>query len=311
MRKESIEAMKRVMLFAGMLIIALVLVSLPAYAASSLDQSYEDTHNAGGALNWGAQLVAQTFTAGVDGTLTGLNVGVDSFYKQYPMRVAIRAMVGGVPASTELGYAVVPVGDQSSDMFDFLIPLSPGVAVSAGTEYAIVVSFDGAPIEALQGNWQGHYPGAYAGGKGCYGGPSTYQIGQWVCEDSSDYFFRTYVGPATVSVEIDIMPGDDLNCINNDGHGVIPVAILTTDDFDASRIDPFTVALDGASAQVKGKSGNAGSLEDVDSDGDLDLVVQIDDMDDTYLAGTIVATLTGLTYEGMSIEGTDSICIVP
>lgn len=314
MRKGSIKAMKRVILLAGMLICVVMLVVLPIYAQGTLDQSYDDTHNAGGLLNYGTQLVAQTFTAGIDGRVTGLNVAVDSIYRKYPMRVAIRAMDGGVPASTELGYAIVPTGDQSSDMFGFLITLSPGVAVSAGTEYAIVVSFDGAPASTMQGNWHGHYPGGYLDGKMCFGGPPNYEIGKWVCDgsaESTDFFFRTYAEPATVRVEIDIKPGDDLNCINNDGHGVIPVAILTSGDFDAATVDPFTVALDGATAQMRGKSGNAGSLEDVDGDGDLDLVLQIDDTDGTYLPGTILATLTGSTYDGTSIEGKDIICIVP
>lgn len=300
--------MKKAMLLAGMLICVLVFVSLPAFAQDTLDQSYEDASNGGGILNYGVPLVAQTFTAGVDGTLTGLNLGVALYEApQYPMRVAIHAMAGGVPASTELAYTLVPPEDLSGYMIDYLITLSPGAAVSAGSEYAIVVSIEGAPLGVQQGTWYSRSPGAYADGKGCYGGPPTYP---WVC-GLNDYFFRTYVLPTTLSVEIDIKPGDDLNCINNDGHGVIPVAILTTNSFDASTVDPFTVALDGATAQVKGKSGNAGSLEDVDSDGDLDLVVQIDDVDGTYLAGTIVATLTGSTYDGTPIEGTDSICIVP
>ena len=35
-------------------------------------------------------------------------------------------------------------------------------------------------------------------------------------------------------VAIDIKPGSDPNCFNNDGHGVIPVAILSSTDFDAT-----------------------------------------------------------------------------
>jgi len=114
-----------------------------------------------------------------------------------------------------------------------------------------------------------------------------------------------------IDVAIDIKPGSDPNCTNNDGHGVIPVAILTTADFDAATVDPYTVSLDGAGARVKGSSTNAGSLEDVDADGDWDLVVQIEDMDGTYLPGVSVAKLTGMTYDGREIEGTDYICIVP
>ena len=43
---------------------------------------------------------------------------------------------------------------------------------------------------------------------------------------------------AVLPVRIDIKPGSDPNCFNNNGHGVIPVAILTTDTFDAASVDP-------------------------------------------------------------------------
>lgn len=114
---------------------------------------------------------------------------------------------------------------------------------------------------------------------------------------------------ASPEVEIDIKPGSDPNCINPDGNGVIPVAILTTDTFDAATVDPFSVTLEGSGVRVKGKSGNAGSLEDVDGDGDLDLVLQI--MDDSVLTGKDTATVRGFTYGGLPIVGTDDICIVP
>lgn len=112
-------------------------------------------------------------------------------------------------------------------------------------------------------------------------------------------------------VAIDIKPGSDPNSIQNDGNGVIPVAILTTDTFDASTVDPFSVSLDGAVARVKGKSGKAGSLEDVDGDGDLDLVVHIEDVDGTYVAGDSVGILTAKTFSGEDITGSDTIRLVP
>lgn len=48
-----------------------------------------------------------------------------------------------------------------------------------------------------------------------------------------------------IQVEIDIKPGSDPNCFNNDGHGTIPVAILGRADFDVSAIDPGTATLTG------------------------------------------------------------------
>jgi hypothetical protein len=118
------------------------------------------------------------------------------------------------------------------------------------------------------------------------------------------------VTPTVITVDIDIKPGSDPNCINLDAKGVIPVAILSTLDFDASSVDPLSVEMEGVSVKLKGKSGNAGSIEDVDQDGDLDLVVQI--INEIGLdPGATEATLTGQTFEGIPVRGTDNICIVP
>ena len=112
-------------------------------------------------------------------------------------------------------------------------------------------------------------------------------------------------------VMIDIKPGSDPNTFNNDGHGVIPVAILSTDAFDASTVDPMSVSLDGMVSRVNGKNSKAGRLVDVDGDGDLDLMLHIEDVDGVYGEGTTTAVLTGETFAGVPIQGSDTIRIVP
>jgi len=44
-----------------------------------------------------------------------------------------------------------------------------------------------------------------------------------------------------IDVKIDIKPGSDPNSINIGSKGVVPIALLTTADFDASRVNPATV----------------------------------------------------------------------
>lgn len=95
-----------------------------------------------------------------------------------------------------------------------------------------------------------------------------------------------------VEVVIDIKPDSFPNSINPNAGGVIPVAILTTDTFDASTVNPETVQLNGADARGKGKSGRYGLMEDIDGDGDLDLVVQIENVIE-WAPDATEATLTG------------------
>lgn len=117
---------------------------------------------------------------------------------------------------------------------------------------------------------------------------------------------------ALIEVTVDIKPGSDPNCINNDDHGVIPIAILGSASFDVTQIDPATVSLDSLAVKAVGKSNKLlAHIEDVNSDGFDDLVLQIQDGDGAFLGGSGTATVTGNLFDGTAIEGTDSLCIVP
>jgi hypothetical protein len=112
-------------------------------------------------------------------------------------------------------------------------------------------------------------------------------------------------------VGIDIKPGSDPNSINLDSNGVVPVAILSSASFDAATVDPLTVALASAQVRLKGKSGNAGSLEDVNGDGYADLVVQVYTDQLALEPSDEEAVLTGYTYDGLPIRGSDLVRVVP
>lgn len=115
-----------------------------------------------------------------------------------------------------------------------------------------------------------------------------------------------------LDVEIDIKPGSDPNCFNNNGHGVIPVAILGNDAFDVTQIDASTITLEGLAIKTVGKGNKLlAHISDVNADGFDDLVVQIEDVDGTFASGNGTATVTGTLLDGTPIEGTDSICVVP
>ena len=151
----------------------------------------------------------------------------------------------------------------------------------------------------------------------------------WVLTAHNNQLYPTAFSQAgdeemtVIQVAIDIKPGSDPNCINNDGHGVIPVAIfsdcvdgyISEGGLDATQINPETVELQGLAVRVAGKSNKLlAHIEDANNDGCDDLVVQIEDQDGAFEEGDAEAILIGNLYEdfgGTPIKGSDSICIVP
>ena len=146
-----------------------------------------------------------------------------------------------------------------------------------------------------------------------YGGPDqrawTFDFGygyqQIILKDSSFYAWAVRdgdVGAVIVPITIDIKPGSDENPINPGSKGKLTVAILTTKNFDASTVDVDAIRFGpGAAHPVKY------SLGDVDSDTDWDLVLHFNTQDTGIICGETEAVISGQTFDGVEIRGTDSI----
>ena len=113
-----------------------------------------------------------------------------------------------------------------------------------------------------------------------------------------------------VRVTIDIIPRKDPNIIKLFSHSV-SVAILTTETFDAATVDPASVVLACASVRMRGNGRTDSQLKDVDKDGDMDLIVKVFTEQMAITPADTVAVLTGTTFSGMMIQGTDTIQVVP
>ncbi|MDO8588278.1 MAG: SUMF1/EgtB/PvdO family nonheme iron enzyme [Armatimonadota bacterium] len=112
------------------------------------------------------------------------------------------------------------------------------------------------------------------------------------------------LSPPVIPIIIDIRPGSDQNNINLRSRGVVPVAVLTTDEFDASSIDP-------ASCRFAGAAPLRWAMQDVNRDGHQDLILHFDTQHLNLSADAVTATLTGETRDGQAVEGTDNVRIVP
>ena len=112
-------------------------------------------------------------------------------------------------------------------------------------------------------------------------------------------------------VAIDIKPGGFPNSINLGSGGSVPVAILSSATFDATTVNPRTVTLAGASVALRGNGTPNASIQDVNGDRRLDLLVHVPAAALQLSRTDTLATLTGQTYSGQWIQGSDSVRIVP
>jgi hypothetical protein len=116
----------------------------------------------------------------------------------------------------------------------------------------------------------------------------------------------------TPLVNLDIKPGSDPNCFNINDHGVIPVSILGSPEFDVTAIDMTSLLFSGLEVRVRGNKNPSCSIEDTNADGYDDMVCKFIDDSSNWSAGdSDSATLIGTLLDGTEFEGTDSICIVP
>ncbi len=210
--------------------------------------------------------------------------------------------VTGVPTADEF-WGHTDLGDCDSQV-GFVEELARATTLGStgwevGQEYTFGFEFDATTLSVfVDGTQELSVTGSFANGRIAF-----YNFSQ------ADV---TYSGfELTKLVDIDIKPGSDPNCFNSDGHGAIPVAILSTSDFDATQVDPTTAQLDGQTVRSVGKGNLQAHVEDVNGDGLLDLMLQFEDLDGTYTPGSGIAVVTALTFDGLAIEGQDSICVVP
>lgn len=144
--------------------------------------------------------------------------------------------------------------------------------------------------------------------------PSTFNLQrvQWAgnqCKSSP----RSGVSGRIASAHCEfVIPGS--RSIHADAFGVVAVAILTTSvaygdplDFDALDVDETTLAFGPAGAPIPHVDDHA---KDADGDGDLDMLVHFDAQETGLTCDDTTAALTGRTYGGEAITGTDFVTIM-
>ena len=135
--------------------------------------------------------------------------------------------------------------------------------------------------------------------------PSTVQAEEMTC-------------PPPMPVDIEIKPGEYPNKINRSAKGLLPVAVLTTQDFDASLFTPAMAHLSDATIAMTmgcvGADAVRWNYADVNRDGQLDLVFFFKIPELNLTANSTAATLMAHgTYNSTPthIMGMDSVLVKP
>ena len=134
--------------------------------------------------------------------------------------------------------------------------------------------------------------------------------GQIVMHNYYQGFLATPV-PTIINVDIDIRPWSKRNPINYKGHGILPVAILSTEDFDApSQVDQNSLTF-GATGNEKSLAFCNRKPRNVSRDGSKDdLVCHFYIEIAGFKCGDTEGILKGKTVSGIPIEGEDLVRII-
>jgi len=115
----------------------------------------------------------------------------------------------------------------------------------------------------------------------------------------------------TIPISINIKVGGVPNSINLGSKGNVPVAVLSTETFDASTLILSSVSFAGAPIQARNNGTLMASFTDVNGDGGPDLILHFDTQSLNLTKTSAEATLTGMTTNGRCVSGSDSVNIVP
>ncbi len=288
-------------------------IALPLAAASLsgsglvVDQQQPVIDTTVGGLAIGGQsdqVLAQVVTSGISGSLAA--VGLPVACGSGTLTVEIQRVTGDVPDGFVWTSEVIPA--ESLPSFYPALPSFRNIAFTtpvffaAGVRFAIVLSSAGEC-----GIFQGPPGNPYAGGDGFFDSrpnpPGWVRLGEF---GPADLPFQTRVDPLFLLVSIDVKPGDSRNPVNPRSNGVIPVAILSADGFDATAVAPDSVRFGTGGAPAANGSG----VIDIDGDGRLDLLLHFWTRESGIACGDTSASLTGSTYTGQTFRGSDSIVTV-
>jgi hypothetical protein len=163
---------------------------------AELDQSFITGNDLSDGLYGKPALMAQSYTAGISGTLQGVAIDVSAIDVTQIARIQIEALAGGIPSNVVLGSARAARGGDLS--INTVIPLAGSIPQVAGQQYAILVDYPDAPpfVNGIENtaSWNGSDGDLYPAGTmfTTFDGGTTWQS---FASDGFDLHFQTFVIP--------------------------------------------------------------------------------------------------------------------
>jgi hypothetical protein len=177
---------------------AALLAVVPSAEAGTLDQSQPVIRTNAAAGISDRNQTAQTFRNGLTGALDQVDVAIGRTapFVTATLLVEIRAVSSGLPigpalASESLPAASVPVGQ--FDLAFFSVPLAPPAPVTAGVQYAIVVSSSSCGFANCYSQALGSVGDPYPAGSGLFSQDAGASWALFSAFGSTDFPFQTYV----------------------------------------------------------------------------------------------------------------------
>ena len=265
--------------------------------AQDIPQSVQQTSDGGFVV---AGFTESFGASGVDAWVLKLNEDGDVVWqRRYDSGAEDGAMT--VRETSDGGY-IVAAGPEFNRLGRlFVIRLKPDGSISESCPPSI-----GANTDATPGN-----PTTLVQNSNTFArGPAAFSIQPDLSVSSTSAAVETLCAVEIVEVGIDIKPGSDPNSINTKSKGTIPVAILSTTDFDATQeVDKESLTF-GRTGDEESLAKCTKSNEDVNDDGLDDVVCHFNTQDTGFQQGDTEGILKGQTVGGVPIEGRDAVRIV-
>ena len=193
------------------------------------------------------------------------------------------------------------------------LPFLSGRGSMNFTGGSVMIPFSDAPIITLKAPFAmgGSLSGRATGTSGVSlsltgSGIASLVLSELIFNGSEFYRLQSLIYRFGPQVDVDIEPSH----INLRSRGKVPVAILSTADFDASAIDLDTVTVAGAPIDLRPNGTLASSLHDINGDGLLDLVVHISTAELQLTNFNTEALVEGFTLDRKFFWGSDAIEVV-